>query len=130
MRSLRPTFCFLFALAFCVPSQLRGSDVLCIEDNGNITFGCSEIVDIARYVPNQPNEGITAPSECGPCTDLQIDWSATTKMANLDTPAIAPILLAAPPTELFELSASHATTSSIDTGPVTSQTLLLTSIRC
>lgn len=115
MFRLRPILSLVFALAFCVPSQLRRDDVLCIENTGKISLGCSEIIDFPVYPAGQ---GVRVPSDCAPCTDVQINWSTTKDVANLTLPAISPSLVPIPPSEKFVVLSMETPTFLLDTGPV------------
>ena len=59
-RRLRSILCLAFAMAYVIPAQSRGDDVLCVEGSGKISFGCFEIVDFARYAAPQESSSIQA----------------------------------------------------------------------
>ena len=132
MRRLRTILCLAFALAYLVPAQSRGDDVLCIEDSGKVSFGCSEIVDLARYAPGEGrSSGFHAPPDCGPCTDVQINWSSTSSSARLSSPVTTAELVAWPVKQLTPIRISFPVLAELDTGPnlLSSRTTLM-SFRC
>ena len=129
MPGLRIGLCFIFALVFAVPPYLRGDDVVCIEDTGRIGIGCREVVDIAMHAPNSKTTTTSAP-QCGPCHDIQINWSAAKDTLKLAAPAKAPpsILVFAP--QAFAVSPGGRAALWLDTGPLACPSDNAKSLRC
>ena|SRR5581483_1450399 len=127
MPRVRPICSLVFILAFCVPSQLRGDDVLCIENTGRIGLGCAEMIDVPRYVGGQ---GVCSPPDCAPCTDVQINWSTSEPVVNLAPPANSPTGPAILLTEHLVVPPLEAPTSLLDIGPCAILVFTSSSLRC
>ena len=128
MPRIRPILSLLFILAFCVPSYSEGMDVvLCIENTGRITLGCSEIVDFPRYMTGQ---GTCSQCDCAPCTDVQLNSSTTPPVVHLVPPGNSPLLEVTALTEHLAPLPLETPGSLLDTGPVAILASAPASLRC
>lgn len=127
MSGLRIILCCVFALAFVVPSYLRGDDVICIENTGRISIGCREVVDTAMYAPSNKTTTTSAP-HCGPCNDIQISWSEEKDASKLTAPIKIPLFTMILPFRHFGVLGRVAVSHHID--PLVGQSNTATSLRC
>lgn len=129
MLRLRSILTVALALAYLIPAHLRGDDVVCVEKTGRVSFGCNEMIDTASYLSKSGAGWTTAPA-CGPCTDVQINWSAPESAVALAAPEIT-----LPASALLVSVRSgkmvREICSSFDTGPAAAlSNFTATSLRC
>lgn len=90
-------------------------------------MGCNEIIDLPRHIGNQQ---FCSPSDCAPCTDVQVNWSASERVLTLAPPADSPIAVAIQASQQLAAQFSEAPSTPLDTGPGAAPVSTSLSLRC